>query len=306
MPSKRVKILPSEEWVGGDLREIVFKYSIVDVDLVGKPEEEAQTALGKVVVGISQTLETLWGPQVKSVNGVLLGYARQLIEDKLYDGILTNYEEIQLSTYNAPDHPPFDPEMVQPSFDAKYQSPAALEDLTERAAPNQDLASEIIDLRDNINALFGERFGGRILTLPQERSLSELSRTCNSHEEFAYRVASLSGLATSIETNYKTRIQSSENKKSLNLLGEFLRHHFPARDTNQIMDTLQNLNRLRKMYPIHTDRAGGVMSSFAFFGLEYPIQDYQAAWLTLLEAYSEALHSLLDLVKSTDQQSSCA
>jgi len=280
MPSKRVNILPSEEFdrvglFGGDGREIVFKYSIVDTDLVRGHQEAAHTVQGEIVVGISRTLETSWGLEPESVNRVLLGYAGQFVRDKLLNGTLSKREEIQLSTYNTPGHPPFDPKTIHLPFDVPYQAQSAITDLTENR-PKEALASEIIDLRDSINALSGEKFGGRILGLPQERSLSELSRTCNSTEEFAYRVASLAGLATSIETSYiKAEVGSVENKGPLDLLGEFLRSRSPTQDTSLIMDTLQNLNRLRRMYPVHTDRASGVMGSFAFFGLEYPVQDYR-------------------------------
>jgi len=304
MPSKRIKILRSEEWdwVGlfaGDGREIAFKYSVVDVDLIGSSQEAADTLEGEVVVGISRTLETLWKLEPTSVNKVLLAYAGQLIRDKLLDGTLSKREDIQLSTYNsAPDHPPFDPDTVQMSFDVAYPIQPEVERLVE-ASPQQALASEIIGFRDSINALFGEKFGGRLLGLPQERSLSELSRPCNSLEEFAFRVASLAGLATSIETSYiKARVQPGEQKKPLDLMGEFLRDQCSPQDVNPIMDSLKNLNRVRRMYPIHTDRANGVISSFVFFGLQYPIRDYQTAWITLLKAYSEALHSLLNLLKS--------
>ena len=86
MSSKRIKILPSEEWdgvglFGGEVREIVFKYSVVDVDLIGSSQEAAHTLEGEVVVGISRTLETLWDLEPKSVNRVLLAYAGQLIID---------------------------------------------------------------------------------------------------------------------------------------------------------------------------------------------------------------------------------
>jgi hypothetical protein len=119
---KRITFLSSEEslWVdlfGGDARQIAFKYSVVDLDAIGGPQEAAHTEEGEVVVGISRTLETLWGLDPKSVDTVLLAYAAQTVRDKLLDGTLRKREDIQLSTYNAPDRPPFDPAIVRLSFD---------------------------------------------------------------------------------------------------------------------------------------------------------------------------------------------
>ena len=148
------------------------------------------------------------------------------------------------------------------------------------------LASQIVVLRDNINALYGEKFGGWLLSLPQERSLLELFRTCGSQEEFGYRVPSLCTLAISFDG------------KSIDDIGAFLRTKYTAQKVNPIMDGLQKFNQLRRMYPVHTDRADGVMAAHKHFDLAYPTEDYQGAWTKLLSGYLQLLRQILDLLKA--------
>ena len=106
------------------------------------------------------------------------------------------------------------------------------------------------------------------MPLPQERHLVELFKTCEGNEEFAYRVASLGGLSTSIDPKaIKTMLKKSKSEtkepnekiskhqgelKSLDLLGEFFRDRYSIDKTNEVMDVFQNFNKLRRMYPIHT------------------------------------------------------
>ena len=56
-------------------------------------------------------------------------------------------------------------------------------------------------------------------------------------------------------------------------------------------------NHLRRMYPLHTDRSKGVLAALEFFGIEYPVQNYQAAWGKLLESYRSLLGEILSAVR---------
>jgi len=158
------------------------------------------------------------------------------------------------------------------------------------------LPSQIIDLRDSINAIFGERFKGRLLALPQERHLVELFKQCKDHETFAYRVASMGGLATAMNVkDLKKYTQAGD--KPLNILGAFLRANFPEDRINPIMDLLQNFNRLRRMYPVHTDRADGVLEAHRALGLDYPVSDHSEAGYLLLKLYRDCLERIISLLK---------
>ena len=291
------------EWLPkrGDLREYSLEYSVVDARLVGKPEEGTQTHGGTVVVGISGSLEAVWSLGTTSLEKVLFEYAKRLIEGKVVDNTLTEHEEILLTTYNAPKKCPYDPQRIATGFGTPFEFTQAQQSLANRTVAD-DLASRIIDLRDNINAMFGDRCREkRLLALPQERNLLELFRPCRSQEEFAYRLASLCTLVTSIDCSaFKRQVKSADDQKPLDLLGEFLRSRLPKRleEVNRVMDRFTAFNQLRRRYPIHTDRAAGVLDALSSFGIEYPVSDFQGAWRTLMEAYAQSLGVLLDLVKS--------
>ncbi len=65
----------------------------------------------------------------------------------------------------------------------------------------------------------------------------------------------------------------------------------------QIIDTLRNINKMRQGYPVHGDRAKGVLEAHRYFAIEYPIADYSAAWKILLNSYLKALQKLLEALK---------
>ena len=299
MVSKTVKFLQGE-WLpkSGDRREYCFNYSIIGTDLVGQPDEATLTRMGRIVIGISRSLETTWRLDSEDLVKVLFEYAKRHIQGKVLDSTLSEYEEIQLSSYNVPSECPFDPSRIEYSVGKEFQFGEAKQVLPDRIDTTEQ-ASKIIDLRDNVNALFAEKFQGSLLNLPQERGLLELFRTCGNQEEFAYRVASLSALVTAIDTGYiKSIVPVTKNEGTLDIFGKFLRENFPISQTNQVMDTFQAFNRLRRMYPIHTDRANGVMNALAYFGLEYPVEEFHVAWSKLLKFYSDSLNILLAMIKS--------
>ena len=275
-------------YTGRDGSDIAFEYSAVDSAFVGQPEETSMARHGEIVVTISRWLSTSWGLDEDALAKVLFEYARRHIRDKVFDGALSTHEGIELTTSNCPKKCPFDPVRIDMSFGKAYEFPVAGGNPIEKAAPSA-LASQIIDLRDNINALYGEKFGGRLLALPQERGLLELFRTCDSQEEFGYRAPSLCTLATSFEG------------MNVDDVGVLLRTKFSAERVSPIMNELQKFNQLRRMYPVHTDRAGGVIAAHQHFGLEYPVADHQLAWTKLLGAYFELLKRILELLKSPPQ-----
>lgn len=87
------------------------------------------------------------------------------------------------------------------------------------------------------------------------------------------------------------------NQKPLDLLGAFLRARFSTTQADPIMEALKHFNNLRRMYPVHTDRAEGVLSAHRFFGLDYPVSDPTSGGRRLLEAYRDTLAKLLGLLK---------
>jgi hypothetical protein len=236
---------------------------------------------------------------------VLFEHAKRHIKIKIEEDSLGDRTDIQLTSYNSPQKCPYDPKRISYSWGTPLNFTVPPKNPLSDPEPSS-LASQIVDLRDSINAIFGERYGGRLLLLPQERHLVELFKRCDDHESFAYRVASLGGLATAISSSDINQLISKNsdnetigNSGPLDLLGRYLRGQYKLNiiEVNKIMDILQNFNRMRRMYPVHTDRAKGVLEAHKFFKVGYPVEDHEKAGRKLLEFYREALKGILDLIK---------
>ncbi|MBL7177419.1 MAG: hypothetical protein ISS66_16470 [Desulfobacteraceae bacterium] len=299
----------NDEWlpVTRDGSDYLLRYSFVDSDLLDKPEEESQTQDGYIIVGISGTLTSMWGLSRDDLRKVLFEYGKRHIGDMISEVSMGARTELQLTTANSPKKCPFDPKRIDIAFNTSLSFAGPLENPVASADPSS-LAFQIVGLRDAINAIFGEKFEGRLLTLPQERHLVELFKSCTSREEFTHRVASLGGLATAIDAAPLKRLSprskteekepTPKKRNSLDLLGAFLRRHYDENEANTVMDNLQGYNRLRRIYPIHTDRAGGVLAAHQFFNIDYPVSNYQMAWGDLLKEYRRTLELLLQLLKT--------
>lgn len=261
---------------GLDLR---LEFTVVDSDLRGAPEETSATTSGQMIIGISRTLASVWGLEPAARDKVLLEFARRHIRGKVQDGTLTDREELHLTTGNTPTPCPFDPNRITVAIGQPMEFTMEDKNPVQAAEPS-GTAARIIDLRDNVNAIFHERYGEDLLSLPQERALLELFRPCRSQEEFGYRVAALAGLAGAINGSaLKQQIrEESSDMRPIQALRAYLTQKSTAIPPIDICDPLSYLNRLRQMYPIHTDDAGGVIEAHRFFGLDYPIRDWPRAW----------------------------
>jgi hypothetical protein len=51
------------------------------------------------------------------------------------------------------------------------------------------------------------------------------------------------------------------------------------------------------MYPVHTDRAKGVLEAYNYFGIEYPTNNFQNTWEILLQNYHKLLSNLLNIIR---------
>lgn len=280
-----------------------FVYSYVPTALIGQPEEEFNTKSSTILVGISGTLAASWNIKGDNLRKILFEVAKRHIKEKAEEKTLDGKSEIQLTTYNAPNRCPFNPDRINIDFEKPMNVIIPNNNPVAVAEPTS-VASQIIDLRDSINAIFGEKFKGRILSLPQERHLVELFKDCNDHEAFAYRVASIGGLSTAINSSdLKKYVAVGKDQKPLNILGLFLRREcYPQEKANKIMDTLKNFNNLRRMYPVHTDRSNGVLMAHEYFNLEYPIKDHVLSGRRLLLVYRSTLELLLELLKLSDNK----
>ncbi len=159
------------------------------------------------------------------------------------------------------------------------------------------LASRIIDTRDNINALFHEKHGDKLIAVREERDLLQLFRDATSPEEFFYRVCALANAATGLNVPKLRKLTgiTDTQVKSIKLLETYLAQN--SMQNRKVVETLQAINNLRQGYPVHGDRSDGVLRAHKYFGLTYPVSDHSHAWRSILLSYLDSLEKLLEKLK---------
>lgn len=279
-----------------DATEYRFPYRIVDSDLVGKPEEHARSDHNDITVGISGSLLGCWGLPDHILPKVFFEYGHRHLKQKILDDTLSSSEELFLHTGNTEKRCPFDTARIKKPAGATLIISEPVKPLM-RDSSYLQLASRIIDTRDNINAIFNEKHGEKLIVVREERDLLQLFRDAASKEEFFYRVCALANMATGL--NFKklrnlTGVKDTD-KKSIYLLEAYLTQN--NLESSQIVKTLQAINNLRQGYPVHGDRSDGVLRAHKYFGLSYPVSEHNDTWKTLLIKYLEALQTLLSTLR---------
>ena len=162
-----------------------------------------------------------------------------------------------------------------------------------------ELATNIIDLRDFINAILKERHGEKLFQYAEERDILQMFRSANNIEDFVYRISALKLFATNLNEKLLRELTKSQNRddKTITLLETYLQT-FPNYNTIAIT-TLRNLNRIRQMYPIHGDNIEGVQEAHTYFQIEYPIQNFMEAWKKILNSYRDALSRIFEMIKES-------
>lgn len=280
-----------------DAVEYQFPFTVVDSSLIGAPEEESETKQQIVKVGITRTLVACWGLSQPDLVKVLFEYGKRHIAEKLKDGVLSDKEELWLSTSSHPSKCLFDPSRISDPSQASINVPIPEKVLMQSQREIQ-LASSIIDARDNINAIFSQRYKERLLLIDQERNLLEFFREANSQEEFFYRVAALANIVGNLNIPILRGITSISDTsvKSISILEAYLKTISDKGES--VIKVFRNLNRIRHGYPIHGDQVVGVLEAHQFFKIKYPVGNYKEAWKALLLNYLSALQDLLEIIRN--------
>ena len=282
----------------GDSDSLFINYEIGPVIFDDDGSTSGDTDTGHITIDVSGTLQKHWGLDKPNLESYLIGFAKDYASGKVESSSDLGNEHVQLTSYNAPEKPPIDPQSLIFKFPLEFQVTIPEPDI-DVAVDQADQARDIIDARDNINAVFGEKYGVRLLTITQEHALFELSRPCKTREEFVFRTSSLAGLAIAIDTSAIDKcIKAPKNSGSIEKLGLFLRREYPKSDSTAIMETISKFNKVRRMYPVHTDRTQGVIAALNYFGIGYPVENFQIAIERMLVKYLECLHNLLSVLKS--------
>ncbi|MBL4898776.1 MAG: hypothetical protein JKX76_03895 [Colwellia sp.] len=280
-----------------DAIEFEFSYHIIDED----QEDGSTVKQGVVKVSISGSLSSTWGFQIwddpkeyyLNLEKILLQYGAEKVIEKLKEGTLNQYEDVPLLTTNCPSICPYNPDDLIETKSAIYEVEMPQKKLIEEIQEN-NLAATIIETRDYINTFFKEGYNQKLIKLDQERNLLDLFKTANSEEELSHRTASLAQLSRSFNVKVLRELtgEIDKQKRSVELLGIFLKSK--SIQDEKITKTLQCIGRIRTGYPVHTD--ANTIKGLAYFGIDYPIKDYNDAWVTLLKKYLEILLLLKEIV----------
>lgn len=296
--NKRLRLLESLELPRTrDGSDYIYRFSLVDISLIEMPEEIHYTSQHKIKVGISGTMEAVWSGRQRNINFTKVCYEfgkRELIQ-KVKDGTIQEYQELEITSINYPNQCPFQSDRIVSEL-GTYTDFEVTEMVMEDVSLLQ-LASNIIDLRDFINAILKERHGAKLIQYTEERDILQLFRSANNIEDFVYRINALKLFATNLNEDLLRELTGNQNRndKTITLLDSYLQT-FPNYENAAII-TLRNINRIRQMYPIHGDNIDGVQDAHTFFQIEYPILNPSEAWKKILNSYRDALSRIFEIIK---------
>lgn len=286
---------PNKKYVGRrHVVEYEFPFHVIDKEFIDTTLERNKTSFNSIVIDASQTLCACWDLAEDDLVKVLYEYGKQHIIQKLKDGTLSNKEELSLHTGNTEIPCIFEPDKIDKPENSKFE----IEMPNEHIMSNDTLlqrASKIIDTRDNINTVFRDIYKEKLLTINEERDILQFFRNANSHEEFVYRLCSLSNTVKSMNLKLLKRLTQENSDKTISLLEKFLLSEKIHDDS--LIQIFRNINRMRQHFPIHGDKTKGVLDSYRYFGIDYPLKDYKNAWIILMDNYLNALMILFKKIK---------
>jgi len=295
---KRLTLLEAVEGrTQRDGSEYHYRFSLVDISLIGMPEENYYTSTHRISVFISGTMEAVWMARQANIEfiKVCYEYAKRELIQKVKDGSIQNRQSLEIMTTNYPNECPFQSDRI-------VMEVGAITDFEVNERVMEDvsllqLASSVIDLRDFINAIIKERHGKKLIQYAEERDILQMFRSANNIEDFVYRVSALKLFATNLNEELLRELTGNQNRndRTITLLETYLQT-FANYDAVAIT-TLRNLNRIRQMYPIHGDNIDGVQDAHTYFQIEYPIQNPSEAWKKILNSYRDALSRIFEMIK---------
>lgn len=265
-----------------------YEYDIVKDD--GSIESKS------IAVFVSTALKIVWQlpfeNNLQDVEKILLQFAKNNIIEKLKEGTLNNQEEVILMTETQPKVCPYSPAKIIETkfaeFEVELPSKLLLQEINENK-----LAALIIEKRDLINIVFSSKYKEKLLFLNQERNLLDFFKSVNTEEDFSHRLSSLGEVSRNMNIPILRKIANETDTQfgSVTLLEKFLSSI--NRSNLVVIDTLRQIGRIRNGYPAHVDTPD-IIKSYKYFGISYPVIDYELAWTTLLNHYLEALKQLYE------------
>lgn len=283
--------------------EFYYPYQIINTQKEKYKIEENESSSFEIKISISGSLAITWGFQIwqpsenySELVRLLLPYGLEEIKKKYKEGTLNKFEEIVLLLSNHPSKRIYNIDELPEVAGFEEIITIAEKEIAEEIQENK-LAGEIIQYRDLINAIVYNNHSKRLIELDQERNLLEFFKSAKTNEDFSHRIASLGALIGKLNKKLLIKLtESTDNSLGTIALLELLVKKY---DEEKIIITeiLRQINRLRQAYPIHTDKATGVISAHEYFGIDYPVTNYDKAWKILLGKYLFSLKNLFELIK---------
>ena len=169
--NKTIFFEPTRRVISGrDVTEYVFPFRLVDTELIGSSDEISRSSHHNIAVVVSGLLASLWGFTDYQQHRVMFEYGKRHIIQKVRDGTLRESEELDLHTGNVELPCPFGPERIENPLNAEVKIESTDKKIMEDSTLLQ-IASAIIDARDNINAIFNFRHKDKLIILTEERDL---------------------------------------------------------------------------------------------------------------------------------------
>ena len=265
----------------------------------GKGYEKGLQTNHEFRIGLSTFLLMNWGEDIQNISedqAIKLAYpfAESIILEKINDGTIKEFDERILTTEDNIKQYPFDLDKVGKIENNTIEIEIPQNTIGEIIETSQ-LADEIVQLRDNINTLFHDKYKESLLFLNEERGILNFFRKVQTEEEFTHRLASLGELIKNMNSKkLRSIIELDEkNNGSILLLEMFIKQL--GDNSFEVINIFRKINRIRQGFPIHTDKAG-IISSLKYFGLNYPIENYTSAWETILINYRNGLKELKEII----------
>jgi hypothetical protein len=174
--------------------------------------------------------------------------------------------------------------------------------------PPPDVARLAADEIDYFELVYRDRYGSKVWSIPQARSISELFGDCDSAEDFARRLAALADLLGKLDP-YEQLSDEEQKGSDGNRVGPLVAlRRVMERDHPEAVAAVETLRRIpdaRNQFPIHT-RSDKLLAALRELGVDFPASDWRLAWLQVLTAFWSNLRAIRSSIQTGPAESSDA
>lgn len=284
--------LPKE----GDYEKVKFYFKYICTNYIGKPEEDLKYKDISIEIKITKDLISQWNLHPnKDLEKILFEFGKRYIIEKIKDETIQNKERLDLNIFDQDKKCPYNPDKIE-NFNNYSETIYIPEKSLNNNINYNQLAIKITKKRDYINSIFFNKYNEKLFLLKSERDTSQLNQSSYSENEFTCRICSLSNMVTNLNGRKLKEILNSsiQENKTLDLLEEYLISL--VKNSGKIIKTFRNINKIRQAFPIHGDENSGLIDAYAYFGIKYPIENYNEVWKILLKYYLTSLENILNIL----------